>query len=184
MSQTSLAPDSLFYLIDDDVTFRQVLARSLTRQGFRTQAFADTASLFSEAQTGKHPDVILLDLRMEEENGLEKIPHLVKAFPDAKIIMLTGYASISTAIEAVKRGAFHYLPKPVNLDDIFTCLQDQSLTEPTSEPPEARMSPKRMDWEYIQRVLHEQNGNISATARVLGMHRRTLQRKLEKRPPK
>jgi two-component system response regulator RegA len=72
----------------------------------------------------------------------------------------------------------------VNLDDIFTCLQDQSLTETTSEPPEVRMSPKRMDWEYIQRVLHEQNGNISATARVLGMHRRTLQRKLEKRPPK
>lgn len=171
-------------LVDDDATFIRVLARALTSRGFRVI----TASTLAQARAltrQQRPRYCVLDLKIGEENGLRLIPELHTLVPDLRVLLLTGYASIATAVEAIKRGAHDYLAKPVDADAIVRALLDDDDDNPDLEPPEAPEQPlalRRIEWEHIQRVLTECDGNISATARRLGMHRRTLQRKLNKHP--
>ena len=167
-------------LVDDDESFRMIMARSLTRQGFSVMAYASA----EEAQAvlpGWVPDYALIDLKMQGASGLVLIPAILKVAPYCRIVMLTGFASIATAVEAIKLGATHYLTKPASLDEIVTAFDkiDGDENADTSEQP---MSIDRLEWEHIQKVLAEHDGNVSATARALNMHRRTLQRKLAKRP--
>jgi len=128
----------------------------------------------------------VLDLKLGEENGLRLIPELHELVPDMRILLLTGYASIATAVEAIKRGAHDYLAKPVDADAVVRALLEGESAQPSEDDvidaPEAPLALRRLEWEHIQRVLTECDGNISETARRLGMHRRTLQRKLSKHP--
>ena len=127
------------------------------------------------------PDYAVLDLKMEGDSGLVLLPKLLELDPEMRVLILTGYSSIATAVEAIKRGACNYLCKPADADDVLAALLSQHA-DLDSLVPENPMSVDRLQWEHIQRVLSEHDGNISATARALGMHRRTLQRKLQKRP--
>src|SRR5690554_3456764 len=173
-------------IIDDDENFTQVLSRSLERQQYTTAVANNCADALSQSATFK-PDWIILDLRLEHESGLTLIPSLVKHNPSCRIVVLTGYASIPTAVEAIKLGAHNYLHKPVNLQDLIAAFADDADSKNTDENSSSEsevMSMQRLEWEHIQRVLAENEGNISATARALNMHRRTLQRKLQKHAPR
>ena len=168
-------------IIDDDENYRDVLARSLSRKGFvvNTAATPEAGLL---ACREFDPEYILLDLNLKGQSGLNLIQPLLDVAPGARIVILTGYASIQTAVGALKLGASHYLPKPANLVDIIKALTDDSVQLPDA-PGEERMTVQHLQWEYIQRTLAEHDGNIAATARALNMHRRTLQRKLAKKRP-
>lgn len=166
-------------LVDDDQVFADVLSRALTRRGFDVlQAHSAAAAL-----QAVNPQIerIVLDLNLGGDSGLKLLPLLRQNCPDAAVVVLTGYASIATAVEATKLGAVQYLAKPASADEI---LQAFIRVAPDPELPlTARpMSLRRMSWEHLQRVLAEHHGNISATARALNMHRRTLQRMLAKKP--
>jgi two-component system response regulator RegA len=126
-------------------------------------------------------DAVILDLRLATESGLHLIAPMKSAWPLARILLLTGYASIATAVEAIKLGATHYLAKPAGVEEILAAL-GRAEGDADAELPEAPLSVDRLEWEHIQKVLAEHDGNLSATARALKMHRRTLQRKLAKRP--
>jgi two-component system response regulator RegA len=171
-------------LVDDDATFVRVLARALGSRGFEVI----TATSFDEARAlarRHHPRYCVLDLKLGEDNGLRLIPELHTLVPDIRVLLLTGYASIATAVEAIKRGAHDYLAKPVDADAVVRALLDGDNESDDSDLPDAPEQPlalRRLEWEHIQRVLTECDGNISETARRLGMHRRTLQRKLSKHP--
>jgi two-component system response regulator RegA len=171
-------------LVDDDATFVRVLARALGSRGFEVI----TATSFDEARAlarRHHPRYCVLDLKLGEDNGLRLIPELHTLVPDIRVLLLTGYASIATAVEAIKRGAHDYLAKPVDADAVVRALLDGDNDSDDSDLPDAPEQPlalRRLEWEHIQRVLTECDGNISETARRLGMHRRTLQRKLSKHP--
>lgn len=186
MTESPLAdPVRPLLLVDDDATFLRVLARALGSRGFEVI----TASNFDEARalTRRHrPRYCVLDLKLGEENGLRLIPELHTLVPDLRVLLLTGYASIATAVEAIKRGAHDYLAKPVDADAVVRALLDgdngEGDEEDLPDAPEAPLALRRLEWEHIQRVLTECSGNISETARRLGMHRRTLQRKLGKHP--
>ena len=170
-------------IIDDDLHFSQVLARSLERQGHQTAIAASGDEALQAAQDLK-PQWVTLDLRLEQESGLGLIGRLKQQHPDCRIVMLTGYASIPTAVEAVKLGAHNYLHKPATLQELIAAFDDSGQTQEPLPDNSSVMSVERLEWEHIQRVLNEQQGNISATARVLNMHRRTLQRKLQKYAPR
>ncbi|HEX5802515.1 MAG TPA: response regulator transcription factor [Azospira sp.] len=169
-------------LVDDDEAFRRVLARALDRRGYAVSTAADVAEALTQAQA-QSPEYAVVDLKMPGESGLVLIEKLIELDPNTRVVMLTGYASIATAVEAIKLGATHYLAKPVDADQVVAALHktegDSSLG--VSDSP---LSVDRLEWEHIQRVLAEHEGNISATARALKMHRRTLQRKLGKKPVK
>ena len=167
-------------LVDDDATFTRVLARAMDRRGLRVSV-AGSAEEGYELAKQDLPDYAVLDLKMEGDSGLVLLPKLLEMHPDMRVVILTGYSSIATAVEAIKRGATNYLCKPADADDVLTALLSQHA-DVDSLVPENPMSVDRLQWEHIQRVLNEHDGNISATARALGMHRRTLQRKLQKRP--
>ena len=168
-------------LVDDDPTFCQVLAGALERRGFRVQVAHNAIDGFALAQRGA-PAYAVVDLKMPGPSGLELVQQLHALDPHTRIVVLTGYASIATAVEAVKLGAVHYLAKPADADEIVAALQ-RSDSGHTDVAVAARpLSVDRLEWEHIQKVLQECAGNISETARRLGMHRRTLQRKLTKRP--
>ncbi len=169
-----------FLIVDDDATFTRVLSRAMTRRGFDVKVARSAESAIELLQEWQ-PDYASLDLKMEGASGLTVIPALTAVNPDIKIVVLTGYASISTAVEAIKLGATQYLPKPANADDILQALEQTTPDESIEIAPQP-MSVNRLEWEHIQKVLAEHEGNISATARALGMHRRTLQRKLSKHP--
>lgn len=169
-----------FLIIDDDEFFIQTLDRALTRLGHQCCQAINAQQALSSAQQQKF-DVVLVDLKLGEDNGLDLIKQLKDIQTEARILMLTGYASIATAVEATKRGAFQYLPKPVTTEHILNALDKTALIE--QDTPTQPLSMDRIGWEHIQRVLLENDGNISASARELGMHRRTLQRKLQKRAP-
>lgn len=168
-------------LIDDDAVFSAVLARALGARGFAVDIAADGARALAIARDNA-PDFAVLDLKLGAENGLSLIPDLLAVRPELRILLLTGYASIATAVEAMKRGAHDYLAKPVDADQVVQALLGEGGDR--SETPVGLHTPplKRLEWEHIQRVLTECGGNISETARRLGLHRRTLQRKLSKRP--
>lgn len=167
-------------LVDDDPVFTTVMARGFERRGFVCQAChsARAALLACPAFAPTH---ILLDLNMPEESGLVALPALIAAAPGAALVVLTGYASIATAVEATRAGASNYLCKPATVDEILQSFA-QGAAASASAVPATPTSLDRLEWEHIQRVMRENDGNVSATARALGMHRRTLQRKLQKRP--
>jgi two-component system response regulator RegA len=167
-------------LVDDDTVFTSVLARGLGRRGFDTRCCAGAAEAL--AASGEfRPTHILLDLNMPGTSGLVVLPQLLEVAPQARLVVLTGYSSIATAVEAIRRGAVNYLCKPATVEEILTAF-DTGPAETATAVPSNPISVERLEWEHIQRVLLEHDGNISATARSLGMHRRTLQRKLQKRP--
>lgn len=168
-------------LIDDDTTFVHVLTRALTARGFDVRGAGDSASALA-ACAEHRPKYAVLDLKLGSESGLGLIPRLLAAQPGLRILLLTGYASIATAVEAIKRGAHDYLAKPVDADQVVQALLGESRHAEAAELPDAPPPLKRLEWEHIQRVLADCEGNISEAARRLGLHRRTLQRKLAKRP--
>ena len=169
-------------LVDDDALFCRVLGRSLTQRGYDVKAAATGAEALQLIEEQDF-DYAVVDLRLENESGLNLVPALRASLPKARILVLTGYASIATAIEAIKLGATYYLAKPADADAVIDALHrdaPQSDLPVTAEP----MSINRLTWEHMQKVLGECNGNISEAARRLNMHRRTLQRKLQKYPPR
>ena len=167
-------------LVDDDPTFTRVMARAMDRRGLRVSV-ANSAEEGLAIAKADLPDYAVLDLKMEGDSGLVLLPKLLELDAEMRVVILTGYSSIATAVEAIKRGACNYLCKPADADDVLTALLSEHA-DLTTLVPENPMSVDRLQWEHIQRVLAEHDGNISATARALGMHRRTLQRKLQKRP--
>lgn len=167
-------------IVDDEEHFSQVLSRSLSRMGHHIECASSSEQAIELAQNHQF-DWISLDLRLGQESGLNIITELCRLLPQVKIVMLTGFASIPTAVEAIKLGAFNYLHKPATVKELLQAFAGETVSEPTTID-EAPMSVERLEWEHIQRVLHENDGNISSTARALGMHRRTLQRKLQKHP--
>jgi two-component system response regulator RegA len=167
-------------VIDDDRRFAETLAQALERRGFRT-AVAHTVETALAAARARRPDAAIVDLRLAAEDGLTLVEPLRACGAEMRIVVLTGYASIATAVKAIKLGADDYLAKPVTASAVADALlRDEPAESPiaAAEP----MSPRRLEWEHIQRVLAEHAGNISETARALKMHRRTLQKKLAKRP--
>ncbi|QEL56706.1 response regulator transcription factor [Chromobacterium paludis] len=170
-----------FLLIDDDEAFAAVLMRSLARRGHAAVWARDAGEALARA--AERPARILLDLNLDGDSGLRLLPALRAASPDSAIVVLTGYASIATAVEATKLGAVQYLAKPAGVDEILAAFAQQAANPALPVAPQP-MSLRRVTWEHLQRVLAEHDGNISATARALNMHRRTLQRMLAKKPVK
>jgi len=172
-------------LIDDDALYLRTLQRSLARHGVETQTASDAASALAVARQMR-PDFALVDLKLGQDSGMSLIQPLREIRADMRVLLVTGYASIATAVEAIKLGADDYLPKPANIPTILRALGEEDEELPEAEGDEAAlemMTPlSRLQWEHIQQALHETGGNISAAARLLGMHRRSLQRKLTKRP--
>lgn len=168
-------------LVDDDPTLLRVLAAALERRGFEVTAVAD-AETAGIAIKKVPPDYAVVDLNLPGQSGLMLVPILAACNPRMRIVVLTGYASVATTVEAIKLGATHYLAKPADADEIVAALFRDADGDPAVAAPPTPLSLKRLEWEYIQRTLAENDGNVSATARQLGMHLRTLQRKLDKRP--
>ncbi len=171
-----------FLIVDDDPTLAGMLERVLQRRGFSTTSASNAAQAL-QLTSNINFERAIVDLKLGSDSGLQLIRELKLCQPEIAIVMLTGYSSISTAVEAVKLGAVNYLCKPADADEILAAFGEQKQqlsTEPTYTP----LSVDRLEWEHIQKILQENDGNISATARALGMHRRTLQRKLHKRPVK
>ncbi len=182
------APTHHVLLIDDDEVFTRVLARALGARGFAVSTAHDAAQALAHVRSAP-VEFAVLDLKLGADNGLALIPELKALRPGLRILLLTGYASIATAVEAIKRGADDYLAKPVDADAIVNALLAAQSPEKhhggaTGDKalPHAPPPLKRLEWEHIHRVLAECEGNISETARRLGLHRRTLQRKLAKHP--
>ncbi len=172
-----------FLILDDDAVFSATLARSLARRGFDTTV-AHTGEQALTAARSTAFDFVTIDLHLAHDSGLQWIVPLRQALPNASMLVLTGYASIATTVQAIKLGADDYLAKPANVDSILSALQGNAAGEPIGEAPgpAAPLSVDRLEWEHIQRVLAEHDGNVSSTARALNMYRRTLQRKLAKKP--
>ncbi|WOA29672.1 response regulator transcription factor [Alloalcanivorax xenomutans] len=175
-------PNSKLILIEDDDAFRTTASRVLTQRGFEVRDAASVED--AEAQLlSFRPRYAVLDLRLGEASGLALIPRLLAVDPECRIVVLTGYASIATAVSAIKSGAMDYLTKPVDIEVLVAALLGEATSREEALEAEP-MSVRRASWEHIQRVLNDAEGNISETARRLGMHRRSLQRMLQKRPPK
>ena len=175
----ALADRSLMVL-DDDVPLRTRLGRALEQRGFEPVLVGSVAEALATIRT-LAPAFAVLDMRLEDGSGLKVVEAVREARPDAKIIMLTGYGNITTAVQAVKAGAVDYLSKPADADDVVRALLSNGEAPP---PPENPMSADRVRWEHIQRVYELCQHNVSETARRLSMHRRTLQRILAKRAPR
>jgi two-component system response regulator RegA len=167
-------------LIDDDAIYLQTLRRALERRKYEVATASCAEQALRQAECF-HPDFALLDLKLGQESGLNLIAPLKEAQSTLVIILVTGYASVATAVEAMKRGADNYLMKPVSIPMILKTVGGEVLNESIAE--QLPMTPlRRVEWEHIQQAMVDTDGNISAAARLLGMHRRTLQRKLTKRP--
>ena len=173
--------DKSLLIVDDDNPFRERLARAMERKGFLVSQ-AESAKKGIEAVKLKKPAFAVVDLRLTDGSGLEVVKEIQNSNSISRIIMLTGYGNIPTAVAAIKQGAIDYLAKPTDADDVEKAL----LADPSSraEPPENPMSADRVKWEHIHRVFELCNRNVSETARRLKMHRRTLQRILSKRSPR
>jgi two-component system response regulator RegA len=167
-------------LVDDDETYCRVLKSALEKRNYEVLVANDVQSGIALAEQNL-PEYAVIDLRIGHESGLELVKKLISLDANTACVMLTGFASIATAVEAIKLGAVHYLTKPANADEILAALHknEGDATVSISENP---LSVKRLEWEHLQKILMQHDGNISAAARALNMHRRTLQRKLEKRP--
>ena len=173
--------DKSLLIVDDDNPFRQRLARAMEKKGFLVTQ-AEGVNLGIQSVRAKSPAFAVVDLRLNDGNGLEVVKEIQKNNSNSRIIMLTGYGNIPTAVAAIKEGAIDYLAKPADADDVEKAL----LADPTKKaaPPENPMSADRVKWEHIHRVFELCNRNVSETARRLKMHRRTLQRILSKRSPR
>ena len=173
--------DDRILLVDDDTVFSAVLERGFKRRGFSTCCAAGADEAIAACEDFE-PSHILLDLNMPGTSGLVILPELLARAPGARLVVLTGYSSIATTVDAIKAGATNYLCKPASLDEIVRAFEEAGTSPAGVDVPSQPPSVERLEWEHIQRVLAENDGNISATARALNMHRRTLQRKLQKKP--
>lgn len=172
-------------IVDDDERLRERLVRAMKDRGLEAIGAPDAESAITLARNDS-PELAVVDLRMPGRGGLDLVKELLAIDPTTRIVVLTGYGSIATAIEAMRLGAIHYLQKPANTDEILAAF-DRSASAPTDsptaeEPPHEVPSLARVEWEHIQRVMQDCNHNISQAARLLGLHRRSLQRKLMKDP--
>ncbi len=175
-------PQRSILLVDDEDMFRERLGRAFTGRGYTVYLAAG----YSEAMAlirGHRPDMAVVDLKMPGKSGLDVLRDGLALHPAMRVVVLTGYGSIATATEAIRMGAVSYLPKPADVDDILHAFRPDSRPRSSGEEDFPVPSLARMEWEHINRVLHDCGGNISAAARKLGLHRRTLQRKLNKFPP-
>jgi len=170
-------------LVDDDDILRERLARAFSERGF-TVLQADAYDSAVSVLQSNTPDKAVIDLKMSGPSGLELVEHIKRIQPRCEIVILTGYGSIATAIEAIKKGAVSYLQKPADADDILQAFEHKAENPENRTQEFVAPSLARAEWEHINRVLTDCNGNISEAARRLGMHRRSLQRKLQKYPPK
>ena len=166
-------------IVDDDATFRERLVQAFRHRGFEVSAAASRDEALARARDDS-PELALVDLRLASQSGLDVVRALKTLDPTTKIIVLTGYGSIATAVESVKFGATSYLTKPVDADQILAAFDDEPRDPSRPLPPPQPLA--RVEWEHIQRVLADCDGNISQAARTLGLHRRSLQRKLAKDP--
>ena len=179
MIEQNMNKDRLL-MVDDDPAFLQVLSKAMGKRGFEVTTATGISDAVARARE-MLPAMAVVDLKLEGESGLDLIPLLIEINPDMNIVVLTGFSSIATAVTAIKRGASEYLSKPVTAGDVVKALSGDFPREDKLEDF-SPMSVERVEWEHIQKVLKENGGNISATARSLGMYRRTLQRKLAKKP--
>ena len=183
MSNPTVAAAASFMVVDDDETLRAVLAGALRDRGYEVHTASHHAEAVAIAQQ-ENPEHVVVDLCMPGLSGLELIRDLKAIDQETRIVVLTGYGSIATALDAMRRGACHYLQKPADADEILAAFTRGTAPEddaaPLNFPPP---SLERVKWEHISRVLSDCGGNISVAARRLGMHRRTLQRVLQKHPP-
>ncbi len=170
-------------LVDDDEVFRERLARALRERGYAVATAADHDQALAAAQLEK-PDFAVVDLRMPGLSGLSLIGPLHAVAPAARIVVLTGYGSITSAVEALRAGAHDYLSKPVDADQIIAALTGEAGRPIETASPTPSPTLARAEWEHIQRILSDTNHNISESARRLGITRRTLQLKLKKYPPR
>jgi two-component system response regulator RegA len=186
-----------FLIIDDDETFASVLARSIIRRGHLAQVAFDgdrSLALLRDQAADNEITHAVLDLKLAESSGLQFLPQLLALRPQLQVVVLTGYASVATTVQAIKQGAINYLSKPATVEEILAAFEHDTSQVHTPVPAkqnvedagleDTALTIQRVEWEYIQRQLLANNNNIAATARALGMHRRTLQRKLQKRPGK
>ena len=164
-------------IVDDDAPFRDRLVRAMRARGFDARGAADHRTAIDEARADS-PELALVDLRLGNDSGVELVRELKDADPSTVVVVLTGYGSIATAVESMKAGASTYLTKPADADQIVAAFDGVQPLEPPDVPSLARV-----EWEHIQRVLQDKGGNVSQAARTLGLHRRSLQRKLLKFPP-
>ena len=167
-------------IVDDDDVFRERLCQAFRRRGWEAYEAAGVQAALETARDVA-PDLAVVDLRLAGESGLDVVAGLRGLDATISIIMLTGYGSIATALESVKRGADHYLSKPADVEQILAAYSAAGASE---QPPATVPSLARVEWEHIQRVLTDCGGNVSQAAKLLGMHRRSLQRKLVKYPPR
>ncbi|MFO1209639.1 MAG: ActR/PrrA/RegA family redox response regulator transcription factor [Amaricoccus sp.] len=176
-----IGPDRTLLILDDDEPFLRRLSRAMEKRGFEVTA-VDSVAAGRAAADAVPPAFAVVDLRLEDGNGLELVAHLRSRRPDARIVVLTGYGAIASAVSAVKIGATDYLAKPADANDVMCALLSTDAGRP--ELPENPMSADRVRWEHIQRIYELCDRNVSETARRLNMHRRTLQRILAKRSPR
>ena len=168
-------------VVDDDLPFRERLSRSMEKKGFQVKS-AESFSSASEIIKSNNYEYAIVDMRLSDGSGLELIKKIQKKNPSTKSLLLTGYGNIATAVAAIKSGAIDYLPKPAEVEQIYDALTNSKEILPP--PPENPMTADRMRWEHIQRVFVQCERNVSETARRLRMHRRTLQRILNKHAPR
>ena len=168
-------------IIDDDLPFRDRLARSMEKKGFNVEAFGDSKNSKRRIEEKKF-DYAIVDMRLDDGSGLEIIQFIIKISPKTQSLLLTGYGNIATAVAAIKSGAIDYLPKPAAIEQIYDALTISKDVLPP--PPNNPMTADRVRWEHIQRVFIQCKRNVSETARRLRMHRRTLQRILNKHAPR
>lgn len=181
MSDHLLPEQNRLLIVDDDLHLRERLSRTMARKGFEVTS-ADSISQTRLCLRQHSFDYAILDLKLGDGYGLDLVEDIKASNPTIRIIILTGYGNIATAVAAIKHGAVDYLPKPADADEIERALKN--MTDNPPPPPEDPMSPDRVKWEHIQRVFAECQNNVSETARRLKMHRRTLQRILAKHAPR
>jgi len=181
-ASSQLSTQETLLIIDDDADFAALLARRLTRAGFKTLV-AHSADAAQQLLQTYGANKAVLDLKLGNDSGIALLPKLKQIAPQLEVVVLTGYSSIATAVEAIKLGALNYLCKPASSEDILNAFHADA-GNPDIDIANTPPSIDRLEWEHIQKVLADNQGNISETARVLGMHRRTLQRKLQKFPVK
>ena len=167
-------------VVEDDDAFRSILVQALGSRGYEAQGVADAAAAIASARRDS-PEMAVVDLRLGDESGLDVVRELKAIDPSTTIVVLTGYGSIATALESIRLGAAHYLTKPTDVDHILAAF-DRGLSARPRDLPTETPSLARVEWEHLQRVLTDCDGNISEAARKLGIYRRSLQRKLLKHP--